>query len=90
MTAPRRRLPNRRRSTTLDIEVAGLKYKATVSCFPDGSLAELFISNHKAGMPPTSPRAMPAFSSRSSCSTDAGSKRSPARFPDIPTARLPA
>jgi hypothetical protein len=44
----RQRLPNRRASETLDIEVAGLRYKATVSYFPDGSLAELFISNHKA------------------------------------------
>jgi hypothetical protein len=45
----RRRLPNRRASTTFNIEVAGLKYKATVSYFPNGELAELFVSNHKAG-----------------------------------------
>jgi hypothetical protein len=48
MTA-RRRLANRRFSTTFDIEIAGLKYKATISRFPDGSMAELFVSNHKAG-----------------------------------------
>jgi hypothetical protein len=39
----RRRLPNRRASTTF--EVAGLKY--TVSRFPDGKIGELFLSNHK-------------------------------------------
>jgi ribonucleoside-diphosphate reductase alpha chain len=45
----RRRLADRRRSLTFDIEVAGLRYKATISFFPDGSLGELFVSNHKAG-----------------------------------------
>jgi ribonucleoside-diphosphate reductase alpha chain len=45
----RLRLPNRRASTSFDIEVAGLRYKATISRFPDGRLAELFVSNQKAG-----------------------------------------
>jgi hypothetical protein len=45
----RRRLADRRASMTFDIEVAGLRYKATVGFFPDGSLGELFVSNHKAG-----------------------------------------
>jgi hypothetical protein len=45
----RLRLPNRRASTSFDIEVAGLRYKATISRFPDGRLAELFVSNHKVG-----------------------------------------
>jgi hypothetical protein len=45
----RKRLPNRRTSTTFDIEVAGLHYKATISRFADGRLAEVFVSNHKAG-----------------------------------------
>jgi hypothetical protein len=44
-----RRLPNRRVSTTFDIEHAGLKYTATISRFGDGSLGELFVCNHKAG-----------------------------------------
>jgi hypothetical protein len=47
MTA-RQRLPNRRASTTFQLEVAGLKYTATVSRFPDGRVAELFLSNHKS------------------------------------------
>jgi hypothetical protein len=45
----RARLPNRRLAETFDIEVAGLKYKATIGRFPDGALAECFVSNHKAG-----------------------------------------
>jgi hypothetical protein len=48
MTA-RRRLPNRRAAPSFDIEHAGLRYKVTVGYFPDGSLAECFLSNHKAG-----------------------------------------
>jgi hypothetical protein len=47
MTAVRERLPNRRASTTFDLEVAGLKYTATVSRFTDGRIGELFLSNHK-------------------------------------------
>jgi hypothetical protein len=45
----RARLPNRRRCISFDIEIAGLRYKATSGYFRDGSLAEVFISNHKAG-----------------------------------------
>jgi hypothetical protein len=45
----RTRLPNRRASVTFDVEVAGLNYKVTVARFSDGSLAEVFVSNHKAG-----------------------------------------
>jgi hypothetical protein len=43
----RRRLPNRRASETFDVEVAGLRYTATVSRFADGKIGELFLSNHK-------------------------------------------
>jgi hypothetical protein len=45
----RTRLPNRRPSTSFELEVAGLRYKVSVGCFPDGSPGEAFISNHKAG-----------------------------------------
>ena len=45
----RRRLPHWRPSETFGLEFAGLKYKVTVSPFPDGSLCETFISNRKAG-----------------------------------------
>jgi hypothetical protein len=44
----RERLANRRASTSFDIEVAGLRYTATVSHFADGRIAELFLSNHKS------------------------------------------
>jgi hypothetical protein len=45
----RKHLDNRRASETFDLEVAGLKYKVTIGRFPDGAIAECFISNHKSG-----------------------------------------
>jgi hypothetical protein len=45
----RRRLPNRRASESFAFECNGLRYLATVSRFVDGRLAEIFISNAKAG-----------------------------------------
>jgi hypothetical protein len=48
MTA-RQRLPNRRASQTFDFESQGLQFTASFSRFPDGSVSELFIRNHKAG-----------------------------------------
>lgn len=47
MTSIRQRLPNRRASKTFDIEIAGLRYTATVSRFAAGGIGELFLSNHK-------------------------------------------
>src|SRR5262245_43745091 len=44
----RQRLPNRRASETFELEVGGLHYTATVGRFDDGSIAELFLNNHKA------------------------------------------
>jgi len=43
----RRRLPDRRASTTFGIEVAGLRFTATASRFDDGELGEVFLRNHK-------------------------------------------
>jgi hypothetical protein len=49
MTA-RQRLPNRRRAATFSFEVGGLSYVCTVGRFPDdGRVAEVFLTNHKAG-----------------------------------------
>jgi hypothetical protein len=45
----RQRLPNRRASTTFSFECNALHYLATISFFDDGRLAEIFISNAKAG-----------------------------------------
>ena len=45
----RERLPNRRASTTFDLELRGLRYTASFSCFADGRLAEVFLQNHKPG-----------------------------------------
>jgi hypothetical protein len=44
----RERLPDRRLSSTFELEVAGLHYTATVSRFSDGRVAELFLTNHKS------------------------------------------
>jgi hypothetical protein len=54
----RQRLLNRRASTSFDLEVAGLRYTATISHFFDGRIGELFLSNHKSTRPPTLTRAM--------------------------------
>ena len=43
----RHHLENRRASETFDLEIAGLRYTCTIGRFPDGSIAELFLSNHK-------------------------------------------
>jgi hypothetical protein len=48
MTA-RHRLSNRRPAETFAFEVSGQRYVATVGHFTDGKLAEIFISNGKAG-----------------------------------------
>jgi hypothetical protein len=49
MSADRERLPNRRESQTYEIVATGMKYRATVSRFADGRVAEIFLSNHKTG-----------------------------------------
>ena len=45
----RERLPNRRASETFEVHSAGLDYRVTVSRYPDGRLAEIFLSSHKMG-----------------------------------------
>ena len=50
MTATlRTRLPNRRASTTFGFACGAHRYVATVSCFANGELAEIFINNGRAG-----------------------------------------
>jgi hypothetical protein len=44
----RKRLPNRRPSVTFNFASAGLAYVCSYSLHADGSLGELFISNHKS------------------------------------------
>jgi hypothetical protein len=45
----RERLANRRASLFFDFESMGMRFTASVSHFPDGRIAELFVDNHKAG-----------------------------------------
>jgi hypothetical protein len=45
----RTRLPNRRACETFHFQCNGLHYTATIGRFIDGRLAEVFLSNAKAG-----------------------------------------
>jgi hypothetical protein len=45
----RRRLDNRRAAETFGFEIAGLHYVCTIGRFPDGAIAELFLTNSKPG-----------------------------------------
>lgn len=49
LSGNRDRLPNRRSSVSVNIEIAGLRYTATFSRFSDGRPAEVFLQNHKPG-----------------------------------------
>jgi len=44
----RNRLPNRRLAKTFELEVEGLCYTASVGCFPEGTIGELFLSNDRS------------------------------------------
>src|SRR6476659_5744169 len=45
----RQRLADRRPSESFEIEVGGLRYTATVGRYPDGTVGEVFLQNHKPG-----------------------------------------
>ena len=45
----RMRLPDRRSAETFELQASGLRFTCTVGRFPDGRLAEIFLTNHKAG-----------------------------------------
>jgi hypothetical protein len=47
MTAARERLPNRRLSEHFEIDVNGRRYRCSISRYPDGRLAEIFIGNNR-------------------------------------------
>lgn len=40
---------NRRASEVFDFESMGMRFTASLSRYPDGRIAELFVDNHKAG-----------------------------------------
>jgi ribonucleoside-diphosphate reductase alpha chain len=44
----RTRLPNRRLAETFTFECSELRYTCTIGRFPDGSIGELFLTNHKS------------------------------------------
>jgi len=45
----RRRLDNRRACESFTFELDGLRFTASVGRFPDGSVGEIFLTNHKSG-----------------------------------------
>src|SRR5262245_36490466 len=45
----RQRLPNRRQTQTFNFACGRFTYVASVSFYPDGRLAEIFLGNGKAG-----------------------------------------
>jgi ribonucleoside-diphosphate reductase alpha chain len=45
----RKRLPDRRDSELINFESGGMRFTASVSRYPDGSIGELFLDNHKQG-----------------------------------------
>jgi hypothetical protein len=47
----RERLPNRRRNESFAFSHAGLCFTASIGFFPDGRIAEIFLSSHKPGSP---------------------------------------
>jgi len=47
--AVRERLPDRRECEGFDVEALGLRFHTTIGRYDDGRLAEIFITNHKAG-----------------------------------------
>jgi hypothetical protein len=48
MKSSRNRLPNRRPAESFEVEIEGLRYTATVGRFPDDTIGELFLNNHKS------------------------------------------
>ena len=62
LTAERRRLPNRRAHTLLNIEAGGFRYVAGVGHYDDGRLAEIFLTAEKGARRSTTQRAIPLSS----------------------------
>ena len=47
----RQRLPNRRACESLEFEHAGLGFTLCARSYPDGRVAEIFLSSHRPGSP---------------------------------------
>ena len=51
MTARRQRLPNRRACESFEFRRAGHSFTLSAGLYPDGRIAEIFLSSHKRGSP---------------------------------------
>jgi hypothetical protein len=47
----RERLPNRRQCETFEFSHGGLDFTLAAGFYPDGRIAEIFLSSHKPGSP---------------------------------------
>jgi hypothetical protein len=47
----RKHLQNRRRCESFEFEHAGLRFTLCTGFYPDGRIAEIFLSSHKPGSP---------------------------------------
>jgi hypothetical protein len=47
----RQRLPNRRQCESFEFRHAGLDFTLAAGFYPDGRIAEIFLSSHKPGSP---------------------------------------
>jgi hypothetical protein len=47
----RKRLPNRRECESFEFRHAGLDFTLCAGSYPDGRIAEIFLSSHKPGSP---------------------------------------
>jgi hypothetical protein len=51
MTGARERLPNRRQCESFEFSHVGLAFTLCAGSYPDGRIAEIFLSSHKPGSP---------------------------------------
>jgi hypothetical protein len=51
MMPARERLPNRRQCESFEFRHAGLDFTLAAGFYPDGRIAEVFLSSHKPGSP---------------------------------------
>jgi hypothetical protein len=80
MTA-RERLPNRRQCESFEFRHAGLDFTLAAGFYPDGRIAEIFLSSHKPGSPIEAIARDAAVTVQSGFNSARTSKRSGKRSP---------
>ena len=75
----RERLPNRRFNESFDFEWRGMHFTATIGRFPDGRLAEIFLTNGKVNTDADTAARTVRWCARSACNSAPISKPSAER-----------